>query len=147
MWPEYYYPNMTQLELEELKFHNGSLPLLFRFPFSVFRCPFSLELRSKPPSYLANPAPYAKDHCLDTLRQSIMCHADISLITMRWGHLQPIPLGNFSAPHECIDWRSLDGWSEARAVDVMRPGWLKHPVLGPSFPTGRGVRTGVGHDS
>jgi hypothetical protein len=35
MWPEYYYPNITQLELEELKFHNGSLPLLSLSPFSL----------------------------------------------------------------------------------------------------------------
>lgn len=43
MWPEYYYPNLTQLELEELKFHNGSLPLLFLFPL------FPLQPRFKPP--------------------------------------------------------------------------------------------------
>jgi len=109
MWPEYYYPNITDREREELKFHN--------------------------------------DHCLDTLRQSIMCHADITLLTMRWGHKQAIPLGNFSAPHECINWDILDEWSKERSVDAMKPGFLIHPTLGPSFPNGRGVRTGVGHDN
>lgn len=26
MWPDYYYPNMSELEREDLKFHNGELP-------------------------------------------------------------------------------------------------------------------------
>ncbi|KAL8798779.1 MAG: hypothetical protein Q9182_006391 [Xanthomendoza sp. 2 TL-2023] len=87
-----------------------------------------------------------QNHCLSSLFSTLTCHPDISLITMRWGHTQPIPLGNFSAAHECVDWDALDHWSAGRRVDVLRPGWLKHPVLGESFPDGRGVRTGVGHD-
>lgn len=27
MWPDYYYPNMSELEREDLKFHNGELPI------------------------------------------------------------------------------------------------------------------------
>jgi hypothetical protein len=76
-----------------------------------------------------------------------MCHPDITLLTMRWGHRQPIPIGNFSAPHECVAWPRLDAWCEARTVNVMRPGFMIHPTLGPSFPDGKGVRTGVEHDS
>ena len=45
---------------------------------------------------------YHNEHCLDMLRQSIMCHADVTPITMRWDPTQPIPVGNFSSPHECV---------------------------------------------
>ena len=140
MWLDYYYPNLTDTERDELKFHNGVRSFIGH---SAVRC----VTISTGEFYVKANEGIRPDHCLDTLRESIMCHADISLLTMRWGKTQPIPLANFSAPHECINWQSLDEWSQGRSVDVMRPGFLAHPTLGPSFPNGRGVRTGVGHDS
>lgn len=49
-------------------------------------------------------------HCLDTLRQGIMCHGDTSLLTLKWAPWTKIPLANFSAPHQCVDWEKLDNW-------------------------------------
>ncbi|KAF1822547.1 uncharacterized protein K489DRAFT_320844 [Dissoconium aciculare CBS 342.82] len=71
------------------------------------------------------------EHCLDTLRQGVMCRADLTPITMRWGHKQPVPLGNFSSPHQCVDWSRVDYWMQDRSIDdIFRPGYLQHPVLG-----------------
>ncbi len=50
------------------------------------------------------------EHCLDILRQGIMCHGDTSLLTLKWAPWTKIPLANFSAPHQCVDWERLDGW-------------------------------------
>ena len=73
-------------------------------------------------------------HCLDSLRQGIMCQGDTSLLTMRWGKMQAIPVANFSSPHQCVDWDRLDAWAEERSVDVFEPGTLIHPVYGTSMP-------------
>ncbi|KAF2457888.1 hypothetical protein BDY21DRAFT_18614 [Lineolata rhizophorae] len=72
-------------------------------------------------------------HCLDTIRQAIMCQGDTSLITFRWGHEQPVPLGNFSSPHQCRDWEALDAWNAERHVNVFEPGLVVHPQLGPAY--------------
>ena len=74
---------------------------------------------------------YHNEHCLDMLRQSVMCHADITPITMRWDTTQPIPTANFSSPHECLRWESINGWAKERSVDkILEPGYLKHPKFG-----------------
>lgn len=75
-----------------------------------------------------------------------MCQGDASLVTMRWGKHQAIPLGNFSSAHECVNWDSLDNWAKQRSVDVFAPGVMVHPTLGPSFPDGKGQRIGVAED-
>ncbi|KAF8865831.1 hypothetical protein BDZ45DRAFT_683824 [Acephala macrosclerotiorum] len=85
-------------------------------------------------------------HCLDILRQGIQCQGDATLLTMRWGKHQAIPLGDFRSPHECVNWESLDGWSKERSVDVFVPGVLVHPVHGPSFPGGKVDRIGLTED-
>ncbi|KAI1384938.1 uncharacterized protein F4822DRAFT_378185 [Hypoxylon trugodes] len=96
------------------------------------------------------------EHCLDFLRQSSMCHADIGLITFQWSPDSRIPVAN-ATTHQCAKWDKIDKWTKARTVDMMKPGWLVHPTKGPSFPLGEGNRLGavrkpqephlVGHES
>ena len=93
MYPSSYFPNLSDQEMEDNRFHN--------------------------------------EHCIDMLRQSVMCHGDISPVTMRWGQTQPIPLGNFSSPHECVNWAAINEWAKERSVEkVIEPGYLKHPRFG-----------------
>ncbi|KAH7075836.1 hypothetical protein BKA63DRAFT_565888 [Paraphoma chrysanthemicola] len=82
-------------------------------------------------------------HCLDIIRQSIMCHADTSLITMRWGQSGAIPLANWTYPHQCVNWEKLDSWAGNRAVDVFARNYLVHPRFGPSYPKGFNPTIGV----
>ncbi|KAL2014511.1 hypothetical protein VTN00DRAFT_2036 [Thermoascus crustaceus] len=42
------------------------------------------------------------DHCLEILRQSVMCHADISMITMTWEPTSKYPAADFQNVHECV---------------------------------------------
>jgi hypothetical protein len=66
---------------------------------------------------------------------------------MRWGKKQAIPIGNFTSPHECVNWDSLHGWAKEHAFDAFAPGVLVHPTLGPSFPDGKVERIGVAEDA
>ncbi|KAG4417693.1 hypothetical protein IFR04_009196 [Cadophora malorum] len=72
-------------------------------------------------------------HCLDTLRQAIMCHGDTSLITFKWGTKQPVPSANWSTPHTCRSWEALEEWNKERFVNVFQPGLVVHPKFGPAY--------------
>ncbi|KAH9990679.1 hypothetical protein F4779DRAFT_252542 [Xylariaceae sp. FL0662B] len=76
-----------------------------------------------------------KDHCLDFLRQSSMCHADVGVITFQWDSSSLVPVAN-STSHQCANWKKLEEWSKARTVNMMKPGWLIHPEKGPAYPDG-----------
>ncbi|KAI1170412.1 hypothetical protein F4777DRAFT_595110 [Nemania sp. FL0916] len=83
------------------------------------------------------------EHCLGTLRQGIMCHGDVSVMPMVWGKSTPIPLGDFSSPHACVNFDKVHEWALKRAfTDGLKPGVLTHPKLGPSFPDGHGTKIG-----
>lgn len=70
------------------------------------------------------------DHCIDMLRQVIMCKADITLMTYSWLPDFPGPWPNFNVEHECVNWESIQQWSKSRAIDVFNPKYLQHPTLG-----------------
>lgn len=83
-------------------------------------------------------------HCLDSLRQSIQCYGDVSLLTMRWYKGSLLPVGNFSSPHECVNFDAIQDWAKDYTMDMLAPGVLVHPTLGPSFPNGTSTsRLGV----
>ncbi|EFQ35644.1 uncharacterized protein GLRG_10788 [Colletotrichum graminicola M1.001] len=70
-----------------------------------------------------------KDHCLDFLRQSAMCHADVGVITFQWSPKSLVPVAN-ATHHQCANWDKLAQWTKGRTVDMMKPGWLIHPSKG-----------------
>lgn len=73
------------------------------------------------------------------LRQSVMCHGDTQLITMRWPKSARTPTGTFEMPHKCADWDQLEAWASLRRIGrLMEPGYLYHPTLGPAYPDGHG---------
>ncbi|KAI0432185.1 hypothetical protein F5Y09DRAFT_166537 [Xylaria sp. FL1042] len=76
------------------------------------------------------------DHCMDVIRQSIMCRADMSPMTFDWTLKSRVPEANFDTDHECINWNKVEAWLEERRVDIYAPGILNHPVYGPSYPGG-----------
>ncbi|KAK8057510.1 hypothetical protein PG996_011447 [Apiospora saccharicola] len=69
------------------------------------------------------------DHCLEILRQSVMCHADVSMITMTWEPTSVFPAADFQNVHECTNWDKLYEWQKERSRDLMAPGVLVHPYL------------------
>ncbi|EED17228.1 conserved hypothetical protein [Talaromyces stipitatus ATCC 10500] len=73
------------------------------------------------------------DHCIEILRTSAMCQADISLVTWQWVDRQELPFANFDVKHECRNWDSILEWTknhQAAASAIVRPPektWPPHP--------------------
>ncbi|KAI3324407.1 hypothetical protein HD806DRAFT_67567 [Xylariaceae sp. AK1471] len=82
-------------------------------------------------------------HCINQLRQSIMCHADTSVSSYYWVDYDRVPSLNNSELHQCVDFDKLYNWASERSVDLLEPGYLVHPVRGVSFPDGKGSRLGI----
>jgi hypothetical protein len=73
-----------------------------------------------------------QDHCIEMLRQVIMCKADTALMTYEWLPDFAGPWPNFGIQHECVDWERIDKWSQDRSIDVFDPIYLQHPKFGNS---------------
>jgi len=79
------------------------------------------------------------DHCIETLRQGIMCRGDVSLGTYTYlsGGGHDITARNW-ASHQCVDFDALMAWAKARAVDIFADGVLVKPEdVGPEHITER----------
>ncbi|KAH7412777.1 hypothetical protein BKA64DRAFT_637469 [Cadophora sp. MPI-SDFR-AT-0126] len=70
------------------------------------------------------------DHCIEMLRQVIMCKADTALMTYEWLPDFPGPWPNFGIQHECVNWEKIDNWSKERSIDIFDPKYLHHPKIG-----------------
>lgn len=76
------------------------------------------------------------DHCLEYIRESLMCQPDLSLVTFRWindtaQHDDPTKFypTNFDVDmHRCASWEKLDQWAGERAFDLYRVELLDRPV-------------------
>ncbi|RDL29901.1 uncharacterized protein BP5553_10528 [Venustampulla echinocandica] len=79
------------------------------------------------------------DHCLEDLRQSVMCNADFSVITYDWLPNYRRPWANFKVDGECVNWEKLDAWAGDRFFSLFDQKALVHPELGISYPIVDGV--------
>ncbi|PLB50800.1 hypothetical protein P170DRAFT_474356 [Aspergillus steynii IBT 23096] len=65
------------------------------------------------------------DHCIDILRQKIMCDADSNLVTYNWVQRVRSPVANFNSHHQCHDFKEVMGWAEehsfASTLDFEKP--------------------------
>lgn len=74
------------------------------------------------------------EHCVDYIRQSIMCNFDTGLITYDWVLQHQNPTPNSNAMHKCVDWNALQEWLRNRAVEIP-PGFVwKQPEGQESLP-------------
>jgi len=76
------------------------------------------------------------DHCVEYLRESLMCKPDLSLVTFRWindtsqhpDEPEAFYPTNFDAGlHECANWGSLNAWAEERVFDLYNVELLNRP--------------------
>ncbi|KOS45836.1 hypothetical protein ACN38_g3159 [Penicillium nordicum] len=84
------------------------------------------------------------EHCVETLRQTLMCHADISLLTYNWVEGRNMPYPNFNTIHTCkrwdklIEWKStLDvtgEWKDGNLIKEYQPPTKPEGVVGMKVP-------------
>lgn len=85
------------------------------------------------------------DHCFDSLRQSIMCAADISPVPYNWVPSKGLALGSLGVPHMCrsqyyhfadygvhvidqiLDYEDLVDWAMAPERDISGWDWSIKP--------------------
>ncbi|KAG2063641.1 hypothetical protein BDR04DRAFT_1062618 [Suillus decipiens] len=58
------------------------------------------------------------DHCIEMIRQTIMCNADVTLITWDWVEGHDIPYPNFNTLHQCRDYEKILDWSTKHAMHI-----------------------------
>ncbi|KAI1178234.1 hypothetical protein F4777DRAFT_130811 [Nemania sp. FL0916] len=54
-------------------------------------------------------------HCLDVLREGVMCNADVTVNTLVWENSQKVR-GARPGPRKCIDWNQLEAWAADRIL-------------------------------
>ena len=99
---------MTAEQRERFRHHNGTMPI----------CSMSNHRTRVLGSKAGLPSTV---HCLETLRTSVMCHPDLTMLPYFWseivGHaLTPRP----NAVRECVDWEALQSYMEPRKYDTTR---------------------------
>ncbi|GES64619.1 hypothetical protein ATEIFO6365_0009010800 [Aspergillus terreus] len=58
-----------------------------------------------------------KDHCVEVLRQSLMCSPDLNIYSYHWIGHRKFPYAELHTPHQkCIDWDAFYSWQRAQAV-------------------------------
>ncbi|KAI1412051.1 hypothetical protein F5Y13DRAFT_200386 [Hypoxylon sp. FL1857] len=70
------------------------------------------------------------DHCIDMLRQAVMCRPNTAIYTAEWSdesHRAPNLNLKLDATTTCVNWENLNGWAIERAL---LPGWDKTDTKG-----------------
>ncbi|KAL6903859.1 hypothetical protein GGI43DRAFT_381569 [Trichoderma evansii] len=64
------------------------------------------------------------NHCLDYLRQSIMCNIDLTPLPIYWDERQNRPMADMEVEHTCRDFQAVKNW-------VTQRNGLRHPFTQP----------------
>ncbi|KAI0947367.1 hypothetical protein AcV7_009811 [Taiwanofungus camphoratus] len=74
------------------------------------------------PSFLAKPEVFRThlDHCVEMIRQNIMCHGDVGLITYEWVKGFSLPYPDFNTLHQCRNFDKILDWSYAHEIHIPR---------------------------
>ena len=70
------------------------------------------------------------DHCVDSLRQVLMCLPNDGLILYDWSPKLRGPEPRFEVKHECVAWEKFDAWAGTRRVDLFDTEAVVHPIYG-----------------
>lgn len=77
------------------------------------------------PEYYSDPyyaAILEKDHlahCIDSIRQSIMCHSDITPLVLQWDDNLQKSRHRANLPHSCRNFDKIREWAMKRAIAQM----------------------------
>ncbi|CCM06373.1 uncharacterized protein FIBRA_08631 [Fibroporia radiculosa] len=95
-------------------FHNLHCINMFRKYSYLEHYPEIQDIMSARPRFFRE----HMDHCLEMLRQNLMCHADIVLITYDWVAGIPKPFPDFNTFHQCRNFTKIQEWEHTNRVRV-----------------------------
>lgn len=121
---------------QSVEFDDGSGQLFGMDVFHQLHCLNYLRKRTLlyAPVYPGNPGEedipmrYHIPHCIDSIRLSLQCHADLSVIPQRWAPGWIEPWAVWTNRHQCRNFESIRDWARTRGEHS--PGGLTHPELG-----------------
>ncbi|KAG1813508.1 uncharacterized protein BJ212DRAFT_1482419 [Suillus subaureus] len=58
------------------------------------------------------------DHCIEMIRQNIMCRSDVTMLTYDWVEGVEDPFPNFNIPHRCRNFEKVLDWVDGHRVFV-----------------------------
>ncbi|KIN09166.1 hypothetical protein OIDMADRAFT_111443, partial [Oidiodendron maius Zn] len=58
------------------------------------------------------------DHCIDSIRQSIMCHGDIATVYWQWMPVRQQPLPRLEITHTCRDFDAIRDWAKEHRLKM-----------------------------
>lgn len=57
------------------------------------------------------------DHCVDTIRQSLMCTVDVSVLVWNWNEQKQQNLERGAIVHTCRNFDKVREWAKEHAID------------------------------
>ena len=70
------------------------------------------------------------DHCVESLRQVLMCMPNDGIMFFDWSPNLRGPVPRFQVWHQCMNWEKLDAWAAARTVSLYDTKAVVHPQYG-----------------
>lgn len=62
-----------------------------------------------------------KDHCVENLRQRLMCNPDLNIYGNYWVSRHSKPWTNLYTEHRCVNWDAFYDWAETNIVHTPAP--------------------------
>ena len=62
-----------------------------------------------------------KDHCVEVLRQRLMCNPDLNIYSYHWVSRHQKVWGNLFTSHRCVNWDHFHGWAQDNLVPFSPP--------------------------
>ncbi|KAI0396445.1 hypothetical protein F5Y17DRAFT_419109 [Xylariaceae sp. FL0594] len=105
---------MIQMNRTSVALSDGSGYLGYLESYHMLHCVKRIYQSYHPDHYSALAQ---RDHCLDVLREGIMCQADVTIRTVEWA--TPTKLRGVKAgPRKCMDWGRIEAWADSRSVNA-----------------------------
>ncbi|KAJ3509500.1 hypothetical protein NLJ89_g5194 [Agrocybe chaxingu] len=71
------------------------------------------------PSFV-DASPKTFHHCVEIIRQNLMCSADVAMITYEWVRGFRLPYPDFNTKHQCRNYQKILDWANDNAVHIPR---------------------------
>lgn len=63
------------------------------------------------------------NHCLGTILENLMCHADVDIVTFNWRESQDEPFPDFEIRKQCRDFEAIVDWQRGKKLNDTIERW------------------------